>query len=155
MKKEAQRVIIRKAEVGDAQTIRKLEEKVWNEEVANKYDSPMFIRFGYVFVAQVGTKIIGAIVSYRTNKNEVYVCDLVVDEKYRRLKIGEKLYKKLLTAVRGMSVVSFLDPDLDPTAKLHEKLGGKVVTKIKDPYDLAHDGGLETGVRLFVRIHNK
>ncbi len=153
--KDIQKIKIRKAVVGDAQAIRRLEEKVWREEVTNKYDSPMFIRFGYVFVAVAETKIVGAIISYRTNKNEVYVCDLVVDEKYRRLKLGEKLYKKLLASVRGMNVVSFLDPGLGPTTQLHKKLGGKIVAKIKDPYDLAHDNGLETGTRLFVRIQNK
>lgn len=143
-----------KAEVSESQLIRELEEKVWGEEVTNKYDMPMFVRFGYVYVAKIENKIIGAIVSYKTNKNEVYVCDLVVDSKYRRQKIGEKLYKKLLSSVKGMNIVSFLDPGLSPTFELHKKLGGKIVDKISNPYDLKKDKGLETGIRLFVRIKN-
>jgi ribosomal protein S18 acetylase RimI-like enzyme len=145
---------ITRAKVSDAQAIRKLEEKVWNEEVTNKYDIPMFVRFGYVFIARVATTLVGAIVAYRTNNDEVYVCDLVVDSKYRRLRIGEKLYRKLMTSVRGKNIVSFLDPELGPTLQLHKKLGGKIVAKIKDPYNLEKDKGLESGLRLFVRIKN-
>jgi ribosomal protein S18 acetylase RimI-like enzyme len=115
----------------------------------------MFVRFGYVYVAKSDKKIVGAIIGYRTNKNEVYVCDLVVDPQYRRLKIGEKLYKKLLSIVKGMDVVSFLDPELGPTFELHKKLGGRIIARIKDPYNLQNDKGLETGIRLFVRIKNK
>ena len=112
----------------------------------------MFIYFGYVYVAKIADNLVGAIVSYRTNKNEVYVCDLVVHPKYQGMKIGEKLYRKLLQTVRGTNVVSFLDPGLVPTFNLHKKLGGKVVAKVFNPYDL--DRGLETGVRLLVRIKN-
>lgn len=148
MKKQIQKLKIAKASINDSQSIRKLEYTVWNEEVVNKYDIPMFVRFGYVFVAKYGNKIVGAIVSYRTNKDEVYVCDLVVDQKYRGLKIAEKLYKKLLVSVKGKNIVSFLDPDNIPTVKLHEKLGAKVVSKVKNSYDL------NEGTRLFIKIKN-
>lgn len=147
-------VKIDKAKVSDAQSIRMLEEKVWEEEVVNKYDIPMFVRFGYVFVARAGKMLVGAIIAYRTNKNEVYVCDLVVDPKFRRLKIGEKLYRRLLQATKSMDIVSFLDPALVATRKLHKKLGARVVGRIKNPYDLEKDRGLKTGVRLLVRIKN-
>ena len=43
---------ISKAKVSEAQFIRKLEEKIWGEEVVNKYDAPMLVRFGYVYVAK-------------------------------------------------------------------------------------------------------
>ncbi len=152
MKKINQKLKITKAQTSDAQIIRELETLVWGEEVVNKYDIPMFIYFGYVYVAKIGNKIIGAIVSYKTNKNEIYVCDLVVHPNSQGMGIGEKLYKKLLQAVKGTNIVSFLDPELVPTLNLHKKLGAKVVARIKNPYDL--DKGLETGVRLLVRIKN-
>jgi ribosomal protein S18 acetylase RimI-like enzyme len=155
MKQKNLKITITKALVSESQQIRKLEETVWGEEVTNKYDFPMFVRFGYVYVAKLDKKIVGAIVGYRTKKNEVYVCDLVVDRKYQRMGIGEKLYKKLLYATKGMDIVSFLDPDLGPTLRLHQKLGAKIVTQIRDPYNLLHDKSLETGMRLFVRIKNK
>jgi ribosomal protein S18 acetylase RimI-like enzyme len=154
MKPALRKIKITRAKTSDAQAIRGLEGRVWGEEVVNKYDSPMFVRFGYVFTAKIEAKLVGAIISYKTNKNEVYVADLVVDPKYRGMKIGEKLYKRLLSAVRGTNVVSFLDPTLEPTRKLHEKLGGKIVARVKDPYDLKDDAGLETGYRLLVRIKN-
>lgn len=152
MKKELKDFKIIKATVSDAQAIRALETLVWDEEVTNKYDIPMFVRFGYVYVARIKTTIVGAIVSYTTNKNEIYVCDLVVHPKYQGMKIGERLYKRLLQGVKGMNVISFLDPKLIPTVNLHKKLGGKVIAKVHDPYSL--DRGLETGVRLLVRIKN-
>lgn len=152
MKKTIQKIKIAKAEPSDAQEIRNLETLVWKEEVTNQYDSPMLIRFGYVFTAKEGKKLVGAIIAFRTNKNEVFVSDIVVHPSYQGKKIGEKLYKKLLQNVRGMNIVSFLDPDLIPTLNLHKKLGGKIVARVKNAYDLKK--GLETGIRLLVRIKN-
>ncbi len=150
------KIFIKKAKVSDAQNIRLLEQKVWNEEVVNKYDIPMFVRFGYVYVATYQNKLVGAIISYRTNTDEVYVCDLVVDKKYRGQKIAERLYRALLKATKGKNIVSFLDPELIPTMKLHEKLGARVVKKVTDAYDLdSEKSNLEKGKRLFVRILNK
>ena len=146
------KIKISKAEPTDAQEIRKLETLVWDEEVTNQYDSPMFIRFGYVFTAKEGKKLVGAIVAFRTNKDEVFVSDIVVHPSYQGKKIGEKLYKKLLQSVKGKNVVSFLDPDLIPTLNLHKKLGGKIVARVNNAYDLKE--GLETGTRLMVRIKN-
>ncbi len=146
------KVVITKAKITDAKSIRDLETIVWDEEVTNKYDAPMFVRFGYVYVAKIENKLVGAIISYKTNTNEVFVSDVVVHPEYQGMKIGEKLYRKLLRAVKGMNVVSFLDPELLPTINLHKKLGGKIVQKVINPYDL--DEGLETGTRLFVRIKN-
>lgn len=152
---EKKKIRISRARVSDAQEIRQLENAVWGEEVVNKYDSPGFVRFGYVYIAKHKNKIIGAIVSYRTNKNEVYVCDLVVDSKYRKLGIGEKLYRKLLQSVKGTSVVSFVNPNLAPTLALHKKLGGKVIKRIEDVYGLdGNNSGLESGTRLFMKIRN-
>jgi predicted N-acetyltransferase YhbS len=90
------KIIIIEAKVKEAQEIRKLEEKVWGEDVVNKYDIPMFVRFGYVFVAKDKGKIIGAICSYFTKVGELYVCDWVVDKNYQGKKIGTDLYKALI-----------------------------------------------------------
>ncbi len=152
MKNSIQRIIIAKAKPTDAQAIRRLEDLVWQEEVTNKYDSPMFVRFGYVFTAKEGTKLVGAIIAFRTNTDEVFVSDLVVHPSYQGKKIGERLYRKLLQAVKGKNIVSFLDPELIPTMNLHKKLGGKIAAKVRNAYDL--DKGLETGVRWLVKIKN-
>ncbi|MCX6735900.1 MAG: hypothetical protein NTZ13_02355 [Candidatus Parcubacteria bacterium] len=56
---------ITKAVTFESQEIRELETLVWEEEVTNKYDVPMFVRFGYVFVAKIGDKIVGAMVTER------------------------------------------------------------------------------------------
>ena len=47
------RIKIIRATNSDSQEIRRLEREVWKEEVVNKYDIPMFVRFGYVFVAKI------------------------------------------------------------------------------------------------------
>lgn len=147
------KIKIQKAKVEDAQTIRGLETKVWKEEVTNKYDIPMFVRFGYVFIAKDKEKIIGAIIGYKTNKDEVYISDLVVDFNYRRQGIGEKLKERLLKEVKGMDVVSFLDPENTPTIELNKKMGAKIISKPRNPYGLKGKT-LETGYRLFVRTKN-
>ena len=151
-----QKITLRKAKVSDSKAVRLLETKVWEEEVTSKYDTPMLIRFGYAFVACVDTKIVGTIMGYRTNTNEIYVCDIVVDEKYRGQHVGEKLYRRLLKEVKGTNIVSFLDPSRTATLHLHQKLGAKVIKKMKNVFALdGEDRNLEEGKRLFVRIVNK
>ncbi|MEN9338630.1 MAG: Acetyltransferase family, partial [Candidatus Parcubacteria bacterium] len=117
------KIKIVRAKISDAQEIRELETKVWKEEVTNNYDIPMFVRFGYVFIAKEREKKIGAIISYKTNKNEVYISDLVVDPKYRRQGIARQLRERLFKEVKGMNVVSFLDPKNIPTIELNKKMG--------------------------------
>lgn len=136
----------------DAQSIRSLETLVWKETVTSSYDLPMFIRFGYVYVAKASTKPVGAIIAFKTNKNEVYVADIFVHPKYQGMKIGEKLYRRLLHDVKGTNIVSFLNPKLTPTINLHKKLGAKTVAKVFNP--CGTNKGLEAGMRLFVRIKN-
>ena len=50
---------IERAKPSDSKELRRLETRVWKEEVTNKYDLPMFIRFGYAFVAKDGNRIVG------------------------------------------------------------------------------------------------
>ena len=46
----------------------------------------------YCFVAEEDGEIVGAITG-RAYYNEVHIGDLIIDEKYRRLKVGSKLVK--------------------------------------------------------------
>lgn len=146
------KIRILKAKIDDAQQIRVLETRVWGEECTNKYDIPMYIRFGYVYVAKEGERIIGAICSYKTRDGKIYVCDWFVDKNYRGKNIGIKLYKKLIDSVK-LPIVTFLDPDRIPTLKAHEKLGFRVLKKIKNAYGI--DKGLEAGERLLVILNNR
>ncbi|MSU56297.1 MAG: N-acetyltransferase [Candidatus Taylorbacteria bacterium] len=141
---------IRKARTSDAQAIRLLETKVWKEEVVNKYDIPMFIRFGWCFVAEDAQKIIGAICAFQTKDGEVYVSDWVVAKPYRGKNIGLGLYQRLLAETKGRSIVTFLDPKLIPTVVAHKKLGFKVIRRVKSPYGLKK--GIEGGDRILVRL---
>jgi len=128
------KITISKAKVSESQKIRNLENKVWKEEVTNKYDAPMFVWFGYVFVAKHNNKIIGAIISYPTNNNEVYVGDWIVDKEYRNNKIGQKLYNKLIKEVKEKAIVSFINPKNVRSLETHKKLGFKIIKKVKLNY---------------------
>ena len=138
---------ISKAKIEDSQEIRELETKVWDEECTNKYDIPMYIRFGYVYVAKEGNKIVGAICSYKTKENMVYVCDWFVDENYRGKDIGIKLYKKLISEVK-VPIVNFLEENRIPTVNAHKKLGFKLWKRVKNAYGL--DKGLKASERLLM-----
>jgi ribosomal protein S18 acetylase RimI-like enzyme len=144
---------ITRAKITDAQSIRKLEFRVWKEEVTSEYDAPMFVRFGWCFVARDGQKVIGAICSYLTNKDEVYVCDWVVDKLYRQRNIGGRLYQKLIETVKHKNVISLINPKNKPSLTAHQKLGFKVVGFVKNAYGLR--GGLEGGSRILVRLKSK
>ena len=54
----------------------------------------------YCFVAEEDGAIIGAITG-RAYYNEVHIGDLIVDEKYRKLKVGSKLVKTVEEAYAG------------------------------------------------------
>ena len=88
----------------------------------------------YCFVAQDDEKIIGVITG-RAYYNEVHIGDLIVDKKYRRLKVGSKLVKAVEEAYRGrgyskitLTTFGFQAP------KFYEKMGYKLefVRKDKD-----------------------
>ncbi len=127
---------IARAKPSDAQKIRALETKVWKEEVTNRYDAPMFVRFGYAYVAKDRDKIIGALIAWQTRDNEIKVADWIVDERYRENGVGLRLYKRLLQDTKGKTIVSFVDTKNEPSLKAHLKLGFKVVKRVKDPFVL-------------------
>lgn len=143
---------ISRAKVVEAQAIRRLEARVWGEEVTNKYDEPMFIRFDWCFVAKDKQKIVGAIVAFLTRKNEVFVSDWVIDKLYRHHDIGLHLYQNLIKAVPGRNIVTLIDPDNEPSLLAHKELGFKVVRTVNNAYGLT--GGLEGGNRILVRLNN-
>jgi len=143
-------ISIRKAKLNDAQEIRLLENRAWKEEVVNKYDIPMFVRFGWCFVAKEGKKLIGAICSFSTKDDEVYVSDWAVSTAYRGKNVGLRLYERLIQEVRGKRIVTFLDPKNTPAIEAHKKLGFKVIGKVKSPYGLKK--GIEGNDRILVRL---
>ncbi|MCL4387078.1 GNAT family N-acetyltransferase [Patescibacteria group bacterium] len=143
---------ILKAKVEDSEELRKLETKIWGEEVTNKYDLPEMIRFGYAYIAKDGKRIIGGIYADKTKDNRIYVYDWVVDEKYRREEIGEKLYKRLTSATK-LPVITFLDPNNVPTIEAHKKMGFKILRRVKNAYGKIK--GLEGGYRLLVELNKK
>ena len=145
------RIIVTKAKAEDAQEIRKLEERVWGEEVVNKYDITMFTRFGYVFVAKDGGKIVGAICSYFTKDKEFYVCDWVVDKSYQGKRIGINLYNMLIKKAKGIPLVSFINHKAIKSLELHKKLGFKIVNKVNNPYYIK-EKNLDDGMCYFVRL---
>ena len=56
----------------------------------------------YCFVAEEDGEIVGVITG-RAYYNEVHIGDLIVDEKYRRLKVGSKLVETVEQAFSGKS----------------------------------------------------
>ena len=132
-------VKIMKAKLADEKQILQLERRVWRNaqhlsDVADKYDLGSFIRFGYVFVAKHKAKTVGAIIAIRTNKDDVFVGDWVVDEKYRGKQVGRGLYERLLAAVKGTSIVTLVSSRYQTSIHAHQKLGFKEKRLIKDAY---------------------
>lgn len=135
------KIRITQAKPSDNLEILKLERKVWKEslnlkDVAGKYDLGSFIRFGLVFVAKHKNKIIGAIISFKAMGGEVFIADLVVDEKYRKIGIGTKLYNKVKNKVKTHSLITFVEERYKDSIRMHKKMGFKIKKKIKDVYGI-------------------
>ena len=130
-------ITITQAKPSECQKIRKFEQAVWKEKgITSAYDSAFFAWFGYVYVAKDKGKIVGVIIAIKTRDNQVKVVDWLVKEKYRRQGIGLRLYKKLLTAAAGLTVVAFVDSSNIASLEAHQALGFKKMKKIKDPFYL-------------------
>jgi len=132
--------IIRAKPSNDLEILR-LERKVWKEgfnlkDVSGKYDLGSFIRLGLVFVAKDKNKIVGAIISFRTEKGEIFIADWVVDEKYRNLGIGTKLYNKLKSSVKNRSLITFIETRYRDSIKMHKKMGFRIKKKVRDIYGI-------------------
>lgn len=89
----------------------------------------------YCFVAEENGEIIGAVTG-RAYYNEVHIGDLIIDEKYRRLKVGSKLVEAVEKAHAGkgyekitLTTFGFQAPEF------YKKLGYELefVRKDKDP----------------------
>lgn len=86
----------------------------------------------YCFVAQDDGKIIGVITG-RAYYNEVHIGDLIVDKKYRRLKVGSKLVKVVEESYsgRGYSKITLTTFGFQ-APKFYEKMGYKLEFLRKD-----------------------
>jgi L-amino acid N-acyltransferase YncA len=131
-------VKIVKAKLADEKQILDLERRVWSEQnlsdVADKYDLGSFIRFGYVFVAKHQNKTVGAIIAIRTNKDDVFVGDWVVDKQHRGKQVGRALYQKLMDSVKGTSIITLVSSRYKTSVAAHKKLGFKEKRLIRDAY---------------------
>ncbi len=146
MKTTYKKITIRAATLKDAQKVRDLENAVWGVDVVNEYDIPVFVRFGYCFVAEVDGKIVGAMIGLLTRQSEIYVLDLVIDKVYRRLGIAEKLKRRLMKAGNGKNIVSFVHASNKASLALNAKIGIMTKKKMKNPF------GLNDGEEYFIRI---
>ena len=135
-------ITIQRAENSDAAAIHQLETQVYGEEVTNRYDTPMFIRFGYVFVAQDDGKIMGVIQAIKTNRDEIKVNSWFVHPEYQRRGIGRKLYQRLIQETRGHDVVAIVLDDNHLSFQAHRQLGFTVVEQLADPFSLGQPGVL-------------
>jgi ribosomal protein S18 acetylase RimI-like enzyme len=126
-------ITISKAKVNECQKIRQLEQLVWNDKnITSKFDAPTFVKYGYTYVAKDKNKIIGAIISIVTPKNELKIIDWIVDKQYRGKGIGEKLFNKLFDL--NMPIVSQVNAKNKISLEGHKKIGFKLKKKIKDAY---------------------
>ncbi len=133
-------ITISKAKVKESQKIRKLEQKIWKEQnITSVYEAATFVENGHTFIAKDAGKIIGAIIAINTSDNKIRVVDWVVDEKYRGLSIGERLYKRLIKAINNTPIVTLIDTKNKASINGHKKLGFKIIKKIKDPYSLGRN----------------
>lgn len=130
-------VIVSKARPKDCQRIRQFEQRVWKDPgVTSPYDAAFFVRFGYAFIAKDVDKIVGVIIALKTKGDEVKIADWLVDEKYRRRGIGEKLYIALRKNIAHLPIVAFINTTNKASLSAHQKFGFKKIKKLTDPFYL-------------------
>jgi predicted N-acetyltransferase YhbS len=132
---------IAKAKPSDDLEILKLERRIWKEDfhlkdVAGKYDLGSFIRLGLVFVAKYKNKIVGTIISFVTKTGEIFIADWIVDEKYRNLGIGTRLYNKLKSNAKKRKFITYIETRYKDSIRIHKKMGFKIKKKVRDIYGI-------------------
>lgn len=137
------KIKIIKAKILEAKEICDLENQVWGHPVVTIYETAIFIRYGYVYIAKDTSinRIVGTIVAFPTKTNTIYVCDWVVSHKYQRMGIGEKLYKKFLKEVVDREIIGFIESKNKNSLMLHKNLGFDVVRRIKSPFGIEGQEG--------------
>ena len=139
-------VTIRRAELNDAVAILALETAAHGEEVTSRYDVPMFIEFGYAYVAQleggVDGRIVGAIVALPTRDGEIKVNDWVVHPKYQGQGIGGKLYRQLIAETKGKGLLAVVLKSNRRSLELHHKLGFSIEKEVADPFQTGEGPGV-------------
>lgn len=126
---------ISKAKPEESQLIRQFEQFVWNEpSITSPYDIVSFVTYGYVFLAKDRDKIVGTIVAIKTKDNEIRIIDWIVDEPYRHIGIGTKLYKRLRKEIGKLTMIAYVESDNTASIEGHKKLGFKPTKQITDPF---------------------
>ncbi|MBI2444694.1 MAG: GNAT family N-acetyltransferase [Candidatus Magasanikbacteria bacterium] len=130
-------ITLARAKPKESQAIRRLEQRVWRaSNITSPYDIAFYVRFGYAWIARDAQRLIGAIVALKTRNDEVKIVDWVVEPKYRRRGIGERLYRALERASRGLPIIALVKETNRPSLRAHQKLGFKPVRAIRDPFAL-------------------
>lgn len=147
-------ITISRAKVNEAQEIRELEQRVWEENVTSRYDMPMFVKFGHVFVAKDNGRIIGVVYCYLTKDKKLFVPDWAVDKNYQGKGIGLKLYERLIKEVNGTPIITFIHHENIASLGAHKKLGFKVIKKVDDPYKIK-EKHLDQGLCYWMELENR
>lgn len=137
-------ITIEAATPSDAISIWQLETLVYGEEVTSKYDTPMFVRYGYVYVAKDvnnDDKIVGAIQAMKTKDNTIKINNWYVHPEYQRKGIGQKLYERLLQDV-DEDIIAIVLEDNHSSYQAHLKLGFVAEEELPDPYLVGKKGTL-------------
>lgn len=121
-------MLIRKATINDLQKIRELNNELFELELAcfDKYlikDWPLSdegkiyfenaIKNSFVIVAEVDNKVVGYLLGEENNIpyynfKIAELCNMCVDEKYRKLGIGKALYKEFEKHFTELGIIHFM-----------------------------------------------
>jgi L-amino acid N-acyltransferase YncA len=148
------KIQIKRARQTDVLEILNLELRVWEigfglKGVAGKYDLGSFIRFGKVFVAKQGNKIIGAIIAFSTCDGCIFLVDWVVNKRHRGLGIGKRLYVRLVESIKGKKLISFVEERYTESISAHKSMGFKIRMKLKDVYGIGEKENYYVFVKQF------
>ena len=69
--------------------------KLLSKEFPEEHTGTKLYVYRWIYLAKIGSKVIGVVTANTYNPNKAILCDIVVDEEYRGRTVAFKLFKRL------------------------------------------------------------
>ena len=124
--------------------IEKLEHDMFGRGGLNEWHIPFIIRYGKVYVVELGSRVIGVAELMRSwdTPDDIYLIGLSIDKRYQGKMLGRKLLETIIDDLNMEEIDNIfltLDQDNKAALKLYSRVGFIVIDELSDEYGAGAD----------------